>query len=90
MDENKRIRYKRCLDCGCKFKTEQLITEELIVPKRVRGGGGGKRAKLTEGDVLFIRKQLTEGMFTPGQLAMQYEVGVSCISKIQSGRIWNC
>ena len=81
-----RIRYKRCLDCGCKFKTEQVITKEVIVPKRVRGGAIGKKSRLTEGDVLFIRGQSLNGLYTREQLAYQYEVDVSYICRIQNGQ----
>ena len=82
------MRYKRCLDCDCKFKTEQLITEEVIVPKRVRGGTKAKKARLTEGDVLFIRQQALNGIYTRKDLALQYEVDVSYICRIQTGHAW--
>ena len=88
LDGDKRVRYKRCLDCNCKFKTEQVITKEVIVPKRVRGGAAAKAAKLTEGDVLFIRGQALSGIYTRKDLALQYEVDVSYIWKIQTGKTW--
>ena len=89
LEGDKRIRYKRCLECNCKFKTEQLITMEIIVPKRVRGGSiKAKRTKLTEEDVLFIRRQAKYGIYTSKDLALQYEVDVSYICKIQAGQTW--
>ena len=89
LDGEKRIRYKRCLDCNCKFKTEQVITKEVIVPKRVKGGSAiAKQARLTEDDVLFIRGQALSGIYTRKDLALQYEVDVSYICKIQSGKTW--
>lgn len=89
LEGDKRIRYKRCLECNCKFKTEQLITKEIIVPKRVRGGSiKAKQTKLTEEDVLFIRRQAKYGIYTRKDLALQYEVDVSYIGKIQAGQTW--
>jgi len=89
LDGDLRIRYKRCLDCNCKFKTEQLITKEVIAPKRVRGGSViAKRTRLTEEDVLFIRGQALSGIYTRKDLALQYEVDVSYICKIQTGQTW--
>lgn len=88
LDGDLRVRYKRCLDCGCKFKTEQVITKEVIVPKRVKGGAKAKKTRLTEGDVLFIRGQTLNGIYTRSDLAMQYEVDVSYIHKIQTGQAW--
>ncbi len=86
LDGDKRIRYKRCLDCGRRFKTEQQITREVIVAKRKRTGA--KNSTLSEEDVLFIRQQLVNQVFSQRELAMQYEVDVSCISKIQGGKTW--
>ena len=87
LDGNLRIRYKKCLDCGCKFKTEQVIAKEVIVPKRVTGGAIGKKSKLTEGDVLFIRGQSLNGLYTREQLAFQYDVDISYICRIQNGKV---
>ena len=62
---------------------------EIIVPKRVRGGSiKAKRTKLTEEDVLFIRRQAKYGIYTSKDLALQYEVDVSYICKIQAGQTW--
>jgi hypothetical protein len=78
------------LDCNCKFKTEQVITKEVIAPKRVRGGSViAKRTRLTEEDVLFIRGQALSGIYTRKDLALQYEVDVSYICKIQTGQTWS-
>ncbi len=81
-----RIRYKRCLDCGRKFKTEQQITPEVIVAKTKRTGA--KTSTLCKEDVLFIRQQLINQVYSQKDLALQYGVNVSCISKIQSGKTW--
>jgi len=83
---NIRNRYKRCKDCGHKFKTEQLITEEKIVAKK--RGGFANNAKLQPEDVQFIKAQLNGGMYSGADLALQYDVGVSAISKINRGVNW--
>lgn len=86
IERDTRIRYKRCLDCDCKFKTEQLITPEKIVAKIKRSGP--YNSVLTEDDVLFIRQQLIKKAYSQLQLAIRFGVDTSCISKIQTGRTW--
>ena len=85
-----RVRYKSCKNCDHKFVTEQVITQETAVKKR-RGGyspGNVESAKLSEDDVVFIRQQLTNGIFTGRDLALQYDIAESTVSKIKAGRTW--
>ena len=85
-----RVRYKSCKDCSHKFVTEQAFTQETVVKKK-RGGylpGNEDAAKLSEDDVIFIRQQLTDGIYTAKDLALQYEITDSTISKIRTGKTW--
>ncbi len=84
--DNIRNRYKRCKDCGHKFKTEQLITEEKIAAKKT--GGFARHTKLQTEDVQFIKDQLNGGIYSAADLALQYEVSLSAISKIKRGINW--
>ena len=79
-----RIRYKRCRSCGCRFKTEQLITREIVTPKKK-----SFNSKLREEDVVFIKEQLVGGIYGAKALALQYEVSQSCIFEIKAGRTWS-
>lgn len=79
-----RVRYKRCKDCDHKFVTEQVVTQEAVVAKKQRG----PNAKLNEEDVLFIRQQLANGIYTITDLALQYEVEFGTISRIKAGKTW--
>lgn len=88
--DNIRVRYKSCKACSHKFVTEQAITQEIVVEKKQRGYAPGnvKSAKLSEDDVVFIRQQLTNGIYTGRDLALQYDIAESTVSKIKAGRIW--
>ena len=90
VQDNIRTRYKRCKDCGHKFKTEQLITEEKVVAKKRSGylPGNQEHAKLSEQDVMFIRQTLANGLYTPKDLAFQYDVSYSAVSQIKTGKTW--
>ena len=85
-----RVRYKSCKDCDHKFVTEQVITQEAVVAKKQRGypPGNPTNAKLSEEDVLFIRQQLANGIYTITDLALQYEVEFGTISRIKAGKTW--
>ena len=85
-----RVRYKSCKACDHKFVTQQVITQEIVVEKK-QGGykpGNNENAKLSEQDVLFIRRTLANGLYTARDLAIQYDVSYSAVSQIKTGKTW--
>lgn len=54
----------------------------------VRNRGRTGPSPLTEADVLFIRKSLSENSLTVAQLALKFGVKKSTITNIKSGRTW--
>ena len=66
------------------------MTQETVVAKKQRGylPGNPTNAKLSEEDVLFIRQQLNNGIYTITDLALQYEVEFGTISRIKAGKTW--
>lgn len=66
------------------------MTQEAVVAKKQRGyrPGNPTSTKLSEEDVLFIRQQLTNGVYTITDLALQYEVELGTISRIKAGKTW--
>ena len=82
-----RIRYRRCPACNHAFRTEQTITPEIII-NRKRVSGTPQNAKLQPFEVADIKKFLQNNVFTPYELALQYDVSVSAIQHIRSGKSW--
>ncbi len=82
-----RIRYRRCPACNHPFRTEQVITPEIPI-NRKRLYGAPKSAKLQPFEVADIKKFLRNNVFTPYELALQYDVSVDAIRQIRSGRTW--
>jgi hypothetical protein len=89
-----RIRYKRCKSCFETFVTEQTLTPERVIKKKPQGALPGvdhprHNRKLTDEDVLFIRRQLTrDGVFSADELAIQYDVHIQTIHDIRAARSW--
>jgi transcriptional regulator NrdR family protein len=82
-----RIRYRRCPSCNHPFRTEQVITPEIVI-NRQRVCGTPQNAKLKPFEVADIKKFLQNNIYTPYQLALQYDVSLSAIQHIRSGRAW--
>ena len=82
-----RIRYRRCQSCNHPFRTEQVITPEIVI-NRQRVCGTPQTAKLKPFEVADIKKFLQNNIYTPYQLALQYDVSLSAIQHIRSGRAW--
>ena len=82
-----RIRYRRCSSCNHPFRTEQTITPEIVI-NRKRVCGAPQNAKLEPFEVADIKKFLQNNIYTPYQLALQYDVSVSAIHRIRTGQTW--
>jgi len=82
-----RIRYRRCPACNHAFRTEQTITPEIVI-NRKRVCDTPENAKLQPFEVADIKKFLQNNTYTPYQLALQYNVSVSAICRIRSGKTW--
>ncbi len=82
-----RIRYRRCPACNHPFRTEQVITPEIPI-NRKRVYGTPQSAKLQPFEVADIKKFLQNNIYTPYELALQYDVSVSAIQHIRSGKSW--
>jgi len=82
-----RVRYRRCPSCKHAFRTEQVITPEIIL-SRERRQGTPHNAKLKPHEVADIKKFLQNNIYTPYELALQYEVSPSAIAHIRSGKSW--
>jgi hypothetical protein len=82
-----RIRYRRCTSCNHPFRTEQVIAPEIVINRKCIHGAP-QNAKLQPFEVADIKKFLKDKFYTPYQLALQYDVSVSAIYRIQAGKTW--
>ncbi len=82
-----RIRYRRCPACNHTFRTEQIITPEIVMSRK-RVYTTPQNAKLWPFEVADIKKFLQNNAFTPYELALQYDVSVSAIQHIRKGETW--
>ena len=64
-----------------------MITPEIPI-NRKRLYGAPKSAKLQPFEVADIKKFLRNNVFTPYELALQYDVSVSAIQHIRRGVTW--
>jgi hypothetical protein len=67
--------------------TEQTITPEIVI-NRKRVANTPQNAKLKPFEVADIKKFLQNNIYTPYQLALQYDVSLSAIQQIRLGRTW--
>ncbi len=63
------------------------MTPEIVINKK-RLYGPPKSAKLEPFEVADIKKFLRNNVFTPYELALQYDVSVDAIRQIRSGKTW--
>jgi hypothetical protein len=64
-----------------------VITPEIVV-NRKRVYGTPQNAKLQPFEVADIKKFLRNNVFTPYELALQYDVSVDAIRQIRRGATW--
>ena len=63
------------------------MTPEIVI-NRKRTPGPPRNAKLKPFEVADIKKFLQNNIFTPYELALQYDVSVDAIRQIRIGKAW--
>jgi hypothetical protein len=63
------------------------MTPEIVI-NRKRTPGPPHNAKLQPSEVADIKKFLQNNIFTSHELALQYDVSVSAIQHIRTGKAW--
>ncbi len=87
---NIKVRYRSCPECDHRFITTQqqkpTVEREQLLRQRTRKPP--RNTKLQIHEIAMIKKFLANGTYTNKELAIQYQVTASHISKIKIGRFW--
>lgn len=69
-------------------RSENIKHSYLMRDSKTYKGSGNKNSKLTEIQVLELRKEYKSGKFTYKQLSQKYSVGITLIGYIINNKIW--